>query len=330
MSDDIKSALNRTAEQLPDLPERLDLVRARVRQSQRRERSMMTGIAGLLVIALAGSAFALVNRGSDDPGGHAVSFNGDGGPAVTGRYRGYGQVVAVPGKVPRLCAPLPVPAIYPAPPVQWCGYGVDAPGVDLDALDRRKEENGTVSGWAQLTGTLQGNVLRVEEQQPTEPAQPSAGEMSPPCPAPAGGWATTNQGRDAFPDAVVAYQTSHPYTIAHFLWERPAGGEVLVVITYSDPAPVREALLESYSENALCVVPSRYTFAEVMAAKTDDDLHISLERKIFMHGMGTAPDGQLQVTASALYLTPALEAAIARHPRGLIHVDTQLTEVPGG
>jgi hypothetical protein len=321
MTDDIRDALHRAAELLPDSPDRLQGVR-RKRASRVRRRAT----AALAVVALvgAGTAYGLTRGG----GGSAVVVPATGAADLTAT----GRVVQVPGKPPRACASTPVfgvgYAVRPAP--VWCELGVDVQGVDLATLDEKFEKDGAVEGYATLTGHLEADILVVTKQEPRQDAAPPPFTIAP-CVAPPGGW--RDYGHDTNPDvaAAQAYAAAHPDLVAEVAISRPTKTQAVpYLLTWGDPEPVRESLRSSYGDQ-MCVQHSRWTKEQVMSAVAEFTHDVVSSQGIYAYGSGHSltNDGQLKVDVEAVRSTPQLEAIVARHPAGLIKIDYWLHPVTG-
>lgn len=239
-------------------------------------------------------------------------------------YAAAGDVVAVPGRPVRLCSPLPQPAMYPAPAPSYCDYGVDVEGVDLDALEDRRTDNGVVSGRAQLTGTFVEGTLHVTDQRSPAPGGGADFFVTPPCPAPDGGWPRVRA------DAVglVQYKKRHPDAVLGIdVMPVSQDQAVAFVLVVGDTQAAYADLRPRYGD-ALCIATSRYTRAEFRAAYGDPALTPGVERQIWSKsGYQVLIEGELGVQVQATYETPQLKAAVAKHPAGLVHVEAFLKPV---
>lgn len=317
--DFVGDALHRAAELLPDAPDRLSAVR-RKRASIVRLR--LTGAAAALALVGSGTAYALMSQGS------AAKHDAllvEPSPAV-GDLTATGRVVKVPGKAPRFCAPVGSDAMLrvPEPPPAWCELGVDVQGVDLAALEDRREQEGAVEGNATLTGRLVDDVLVVSKQEKPVVQAPDPFNVNPPgCTAPPEGWPSAGPGGNPDVSAAQAFQTAHPDLVAEIAIARPSATQAYpFLLSWGDPAPVRDALKGDYGDR-FCVLQSRWTRSDYAAAAAEvgegstlyktDGVYVSSPRQ-----MGN--DGQLTVTMEAVRSTPNLEAVVARHPAGLIKV----------
>ena len=245
-------------------------------------------------------------------------------------YGATGRVVSVPGKPVRFCAPVPtrdVRSTSPPPPA-YCDLGVDVVGVDLDTLTERREVDGAVEGRAQLTGTFTDATLHVTDQNLAAVADHPIGYDTPPCPAPAGGWPKGAENENLNTDALQAYQAAHTDEVPMVALLRPSVDQVLAyLITAGDVAAAQTALRPTYGAR-LCVAKSLYTVAQVHAAQEDPGLRGGPGTQIYAFGgTGLGRGEQVTVDVSATYETPAITAAVARHPEGLVRLDLFLNPV---
>src|SRR5437879_1282196 len=83
-----------------------------------------------------------------------------------------------------------LPGRFPRPSPPTGPYAVRAHGVHADRLDRRQtDDDGTVEGWATLTGTWRHRELHVHTQSPMPQAVPWTNRWTtPPCSPPEDGW----------------------------------------------------------------------------------------------------------------------------------------------
>lgn len=304
-------------------------VRARAAEGRRARGVRTRFIGATAVVGVVGVVAVLVAVRSGSVAGSAgrpVPAADRAAPLQDGnRVVASGVVVSVPGRPVRLCSPVAVAAIGSTgagPPPAYCDYGVDVTGVDLGALQDRREVGGAVDGSAELHGVLRARVLVVDRQgPPTYPAQ-SPPAISPPCAQPVGGWA-----RDGDPDSQPAsdYQVAHPGAVVTLALSRPTPGAALVlVLTAGDPEPVRAALSATYRPDQLCVAMSRFSRSEIDSAQRDPTLDITAATGVDQHGESVGADGQPVVVVHATLLTPELAAAVARHPAGLHVIDAWL------
>ncbi len=293
-----------------------------------RGRTRLVGASALVVAAGVIAAVLVAARPGSvvGPAAPTVPVVDRGTPLRDGdRVAASGVVVSVPGRPVRFCSPVPHAASGTSgqgqPPL-FCDYGVDVTGVELTALQDRREENGAIDGAAELHGVLSGGVVAVDRQGPPHYPPPSLPVISPPCATPVGGWAR-DEGVRA--QAASNYKFAHPGEVVSIAVSRPTAGVALVlVLTAGDPEPVRAALSTTYRADQLCVVTSRVSRAEIDAAQRDPALALTAATGVDLHGESLSAGGQPIVTADATLLTPELAAAVARQPEGLLVIDAWL------
>lgn len=274
-------------------------------------RWLLPGLAaGAVVLVAAGTAVGLSGR-DDDPAAAgpgvgtsaaAAPTTGAAAPAVPATDPAdllvrdgtqvvvSGQVLALPGRPVRMCAPLAVaapgyePGTEPLP--DYCEGGVTVRGLDLAAISERKLDRGVVTGRARVEGRYAAGVVTVARQAAPDPEvqRPSSLPERPPCAPPPGGWQPTGQPVEI--DPLTAYLTAHPdqYVDPWITYPggHPATGDgstpypavsVPVVGTVLDPAAAEPALRKVHPGN-LCVVRvprSAATLKAVTDRLTRDD-----------------------------------------------------------
>lgn len=241
-----------------------------------------------------------------------------------------GRLVRVPGRPVQFCPPLPVAAVgYAAgkePAPAGCdGYGVDVVGAHLTDLDQRREKDGAVEGWATLRGTYRDGTLTVIDQKPPMPDRTSIPDWSrPPCPRPDGGW--TGDAEAALPD-YQAFEQEHPGEVASLVLFRPTDSRPVLVLVVQHPDVVRAALPADPA--TVCIVPSRYTAAQIEAARHDMDALMLPKggHGVWSAGAGAAESGQLLLTVEAAMVTEPLRSLVLDAPAGLVQVDPWLRPV---
>jgi hypothetical protein len=201
---------------------------------------------------------------------------------------GYGQVVAVPGRPVRFCAPVPtlgVGTVGDKPPA-YCAEGVSLVGLDLGRLMQRRVQQGVVSGESWVEGRLRAGTLTVTRQGGPGPRQ-TAPDVSfpeqPPCPAPAGGWERRELDNAAL-NRLNGYLTAHPDRYSEIVITYPDGvpsgptdspgysnqTQVALVGTVGDPAAAQRELRGVFGGN-LCVARVPHNRTEVDAARARVD-----------------------------------------------------------
>lgn len=266
--------------------------------------------------------------------------------------RASGRVVAVAGST-WFEPPLPVPAIRYAPGHEPAprpsGFGVQAIGVDLADLADRREQQGAIEGWATLTGTWQQDRLVVGGQDPPNPARRAwVRWKQPPCPPPAGGWpeGDLDENLDLAPELEPAAsrirasmtgdaddsldpppQALAPYdAITSIAIFRPSRRRAVLVVAAGDPQRVEAALRPHYGAR-LCVVPSRWTHAQI------DDVTRRLPAQtrpwmIYEWGRSVGEGGQALVVAYCVRVLPAFAGWASAVPPGLLSVTPWLAPQP--
>jgi hypothetical protein len=195
-------------------------------------------------------------------------------------------------------------------------------GADLDVVVNRFEKAGAIEGWAAVEGVWSGEQLEVDRQSLPSPEPPwSHPWRTPPCPPPAGGWPkVTPRG-----DMVLKYDmgdlraTAAAVAVTLF---RPADGAAVLVVAASDEAAV-EAQLRPQLGDLLCVVPSRWTKAEL--DRVCGYLHEHHEQwDLYQWGPHVQGDGQPCVSARLVRVLPEIAAWAASLPAGILVLEPWL------
>jgi hypothetical protein len=212
----------------------------------------------------------------------------------------------------------------PRPVLPPFSGAVPVSGADFDAVADRYELDGDAEGWATVTGTWTGRLIRVEQQATTRlsvPDDPPRWEV-PPCPPPPGGWPRGLDDRS--PDNLEfdvgdLKQAGAAIMIVTF---RPGPGQAVLVVTAADPRAVEDRLRPQLGPR-LCVVPSRWTKGEIDAVH--DHLHDRLaDWGIYQLGIEALEDAQAQVTAKASKVVQELADWAASLPPGILRLDPWL------
>src|SRR5271167_376035 len=138
----------------------------------------------------------------------------------------------------------------------WKG-AVRVAGADFSAVAARFEKDASMEGWAAVTGTWSGQQLRVERQDAPVPESAHARWVTPPCPAPDGGWPATERRGDIELSYDLGDLASTGAATAITLFH-PGKNQAVLVVAAADLAAV-EARLRPQLGTSLCVVPSRWT-----------------------------------------------------------------------
>lgn len=222
--------------------------------------------------------------------------------------------VAMPGGVPRTVRG------------PWRG-AVRIVGANFAELSGRFERDGAVEGYATLTGVWSASQFRVDRQALPQRRHPEGLRwQTPPCPAPEGGWPHLTWGHgDKNLDYELGDLEQTGAAVARTLF-RPSEDQAVLVVAATDPEAV-EAQLRPQLGPLLCVVPSKWTRAELEAVRAH--LHVQHEEwNLYMWGYGpTTDDGQAQVTASLTRMLPEVAAWAATLPSGILGLEPWLTRM---
>ena len=144
--------------------------------------------------------------------------------------------------------------------------------------------------------------------------------VMPPCPPPGGGWpagelSTAEVARDISDLAVSGAAVS-------VTWFRPGENLMVLVVAAADPAVV-EARLRPRLGGSLCVVPSRWSKAQLKDARGQ-----LLERReqwgISSHGESSTADGQACVHVCLVRVLPEIAAWARGLPPGIVDLEPWL------
>jgi hypothetical protein len=204
---------------------------------------------------------------------------------------------------------------------------VPVTGADFDAVADRYELDGEVEGWATVTGTWSGHLLRIDQQtvsRPWAPPGPAKWQV-PPCPPPPGGWPHGFNGSrrglgNLDVDLADLKETGAAVTVVTF---RPGDDDQAVLVVAAGDPPAVEARLRPQLGSSLCVVPSRWTKSELDAVRGH------LRGRFWdwrLYGLGTCTlnDAQAQVHAKLTMVTPQIAAWAASLPPGILRLDSWL------
>jgi hypothetical protein len=191
-------------------------------------------------------------------------------------------------------------------------------GADFDGLASRFEDDGAVEGFATLTGIWSVGQLQVQRQ-----AIPSPGDarllrwVTPPCPAPAGGW--PRHGDHLRFDLGDLRDTGAAVEVTVF---RPGQDQEVLVVAAADPHAV-EARLKPQLGERLCVVASKWTTAELGAVRA----HLHAHHRVWdllQLGQSTDEDGQACIVAKLMRVLPEIASWAASLPAGIVSFDPWL------
>jgi hypothetical protein len=238
-----------------------------------------------------------------------------------------GDLVSASGRLVRNEAgdwfepPLPVAAVGGGPrkirPVS--ALAVRVVGADFDELAGRFEDSGALEGGVMLTGIWSAGQLQVQRQ---AAARPEAVRLprwvTPPCPAPAGGWPRLGNRNLRF-DFADLQDTGVAVTVTVF---RPGPDQEVVVVAAADPDAV-EGRLRPQLGKRLCIVASRWTAAELGAVRGHLHAH-HRAWKLVRLSQSTGEDGQAFIAAKLTMVSPEIALWAASLPAGLVSLDPWL------
>jgi hypothetical protein len=282
---------------------------------------------------------------SGDPGGalapvDTVVRDGD-------RVRGWGLVVALPGRPVRLCSgsrPQARPdggaVVVPRQQPGYCPVGVTLRGVDLARLTDREEQSGVVWGTAEITGVYRAGTVTVTAQgiRSADADEGLPGALPADCPVPAGGWpraevqsrpgvARAGQYVAAHPDVLGSLSIAYPETT-------PVGGpiatQVLLVGTTGDIGAATREIRRFYAD-ALCVRRVEHSRSQMLAARGVIDaayVDPAVRARYGLTGTGEAVvAGDPRVSMSVVVYTASTDGLRRRAGAGVVDVDPQLRAV---
>lgn len=251
----------------------------------------------------------------------ALSLFFDTGDRVTG----WGRLVSTPDGA-WFDPPLPTRMIFysggrPAP--RPSRLAVPIIGADIDAVAGRYERDGHIDGSAEVTGEWLGPGIRVEEQRVhAEPYSEGPRWTVPPCPPPPSGWPRGQRDENLEFDLGDLETTGAAVTFALF---RPSPDQTVLVVAARDPAAV-EAHLRRQMGDRLCVVPSRWTKAQL--DDTLNYLHARLKQwGIYEIGQGVDEHAQAFIGAKLVRVTSEIAHWADQRPHGLVTLDPWLTPI---
>jgi hypothetical protein len=236
--------------------------------------------AGVVVVIGAG---VLLTRSGSDPSRAAAVPPAAAAPPPAARLddlRGHdgdlvtasGTVLAAPGRPVRFCAPsgggLPATIGPERPP--GCSPAVTLAGADVSRLTEPNSYREVRWGRAAITGRYAHGTITVTAQGTPrrDPNPPDTLPVTPPCPAPAGGWQPgplSESGRAALTAAVGGHPAQYGEVVVTYPDGPPSGPtaapgyagttQVVLVTTTLDPAEAEKELRRTYDGN-LCVRPA--------------------------------------------------------------------------
>ena len=238
------------------------------------------------------------------------------------RVTGWGRLVRTPAGA-WFNPPLAITTVGYAngrPPPLPSHLAVPIEGADFDAVTDRYERDGHVEGWATVTGEWLDPGIRVEEQSKrAEPHRDVSSWTVPPCPSPPSGWPRGQMHENLDFDPGDLETTGAALTFVLF---RPSDDQTVLVVAAGDPATV-EARLRPQLGDRLCVVPSRWTKAQLDQAF--DYLRARFTQwGIYQAGPRVDEGGQPSIRATLVRVTPEIAQWANDHPPGLLSLEPWL------
>jgi hypothetical protein len=180
-----------------------------------------------------------------------------------------------------------------------------------------------VEGWVSLTAIWSAGQLQVQRQEAPSPVDARFPRwVSPPCPAPAGGWPRPADNDLRF-DLGDLRDTGAAVAVTVF---QPGQGQEVLVVAAADPAAV-EARLRPQLGERLCVVASRWTTAELDAVR--DHLHARHHAwNLLQLALSASDDGQACIAAKLVRVLPEIASWAASLPAGIVSLDPWLRPAP--
>lgn len=209
----------------------------------------------------------------------------------------------------------------------WRG-AVRITGASFDDLTNRFERDGAVEGYVAITGIWSDDHLHATHQAAPESApHPFPRWESPPCPPPAGGWPHLGSGHSSsdggeynldyeLGDLVAAGAAVAVTTF------RPSADQAVLVVAAADRDAV-EAQLRPQLGDTLCVVPSRWSEAELDAVRAHLTAHWD-EWNLYGLGPVNGEDGQACMTAQLTRVLPEIVGWAASLPDGILALEPWL------
>jgi len=189
---------------------------------------------------------------------------------------------------------------------------------DFDELAGRFEDHGAVEGSATLTGIWSADQLRAQRQASPGPRDaPLPRWVTPPCPAPVGGW--PRHGGNLRFDMNDLPGIGGVVTVTVF---RPGPDCAVLVVAAADP-DAAEVWLRPQFGARLCVVASKWTTAELDAVRAQ--LHTRHRAwNLLQLGLSTGEDGQACIAAKLTRVSPEIALWAACLPAGIVSLDPWL------
>lgn len=225
--------------------------------------------------------------------------------------------------------PLPIRAIgygpQGPPPPRPSGFGVRVENADFATVERRYERDGAIEGMATIYGEWLGDGIRIHRQTNERPTQSYPRWFDPPCPPPAGGWPHGMNGRYSQNlDFDLGDLETSGAAVTTVIF-RPSADQAVLVVAATDVAAV-EAALRPQLPDRLCVVPSRWTRAQL------DQAHMHLRAMsdrwdIYQSGPRCDDQAQATITVTLMRVTEEIADWVASQPEGLVELQPCLAAV---
>lgn len=199
-------------------------------------------------------------------------------------------------------------------------------GADFEALTNRLEHSGAIEGSATVTGVWSDGQLGIDRQSPPRP-RPAwvLPWITPPCPPPPGGWPHVTRRGDILLDYDLGDLQDTGAAVAVTLF-RPGDHQAVLVVAASDPAAV-EARLRPQLGDLLCVVPSRWTKAQLDLVRSH--LHQQCQQwNLYQLGPQNTADGQTRIAARLVRVLPEIATWAESLPDGILALDPWITPEP--
>jgi hypothetical protein len=217
-------------------------------------------------------------------------------------------------------------------PLMWSdrrsNRSVRLTGADLRAVPTQFEPD-TVPGAVTITGIWLGDTIEVKSQSPAGPfhAAPPPGSsrewITPPCPPPSGGWPRGKPNQSLDFDLGDLQTSGAAVTVVTY---RPSPEQAVLVVAASDIDAVQTALRPQLPDR-LCVVPSRWTQAQLDEVRARFDHHHE-DWALDTWGKTIDEHAQPFIEVHLLRVTAELADWADTLPDGLLKLVPALTPVP--
>ena len=227
--------------------------------------------------------------------------------------------------------PPPVPLNFSGRPWPLSPDAVRLEDADLGAVATAFAADGSLPGWATVTGVWLGDRVRVEEQSPVPPPswRRSAQGPSwtrPPCPPPGGGWPTGGSGARTNNLEFDLGDLSSTGAVVTAVTFRPGPDQRVLVVAATDEGAAERRLRPQLGAQ-LCIVPSRWTRAQLDATYAVLGDHRDWTVGRLTRSVGE--DGQAHVDAAVLRVLPEMADWAMTLPDDLLRIDVALVPARG-